>query len=314
MTNIQLKTPVAFFIFNRPDTTELVFNEIAKVRPTKLLVVADGPRPSRAEDAENCAAARKIIERIDWDCEILTNYAEDNLGCKVRVSSGLNWVFEQVEEAIILEDDCLPHPSFFAFCEEMLERYRHDDRVSQIGGCNFQQGRLPEPYSYYYSIYHHIWGWASWRRAWRDYDIEMRMWPAFRDENWLQNLLPTKRSLKRWTDVFQAVYEGRIDTWDYQWVYSSWVKGRLAITPTSNLVSNIGFRPDATHTTQKTHEAEIPTERMPFPLRHPPFFMRNTQADLHTQTNIIDTPLLKRVAILPFRAFMFVRRRLLPLH
>lgn len=161
MYDFQLKTPVAFLIFNRPDTTRRVFAEIAKARPPKLLVVADGPRADHPDDVEKCAAVRAIIDGIDWDCKVLTNYSDINLGCKRRVSSGLDWVFDTVEEAIILEDDCLPHPAFFRFCEEMLNKYRDDKRIAMISGDNFQFGRKRTEYSYYFSRYPHIWGWAS---------------------------------------------------------------------------------------------------------------------------------------------------------
>src|SRR5512139_3287315 len=176
MSDWQLKTPVAFIIFNRPDTAERVFAEIAKARPPKLLVVADGPRANRSGEAEKCAATRAIIDRVDWDCEVLTNFSDTNLGCKNRVSSGIDWVFEQVPEAIILEDDCLPHPTFFRFCEELLERYRDDERIGMISGDNFQLGQKRTDASYYFSRYNHIWGWASWRRAWRHYDREASAW------------------------------------------------------------------------------------------------------------------------------------------
>ena len=120
MKNWQLNTPVAFLIFNRPHTTQRVFAEIAKARPPKLLVVADGPRNDRPGEAELCAQTRAIIDQVDWDCEVLTHYADKNMGCKKRIASGIDWVFTQVEEAIILEDDCLPEASFFQFCEENL--------------------------------------------------------------------------------------------------------------------------------------------------------------------------------------------------
>lgn len=295
MRDWQLETPVAFLIFNRPDTTERVFTEIARARPPKLLVIADGPRSDRPGEAELCAQTRRIIERVDWECEVLTDFSEQNLGCRARVSSGLSWVFEQVEEAIILEDDCLPHPSFFRYCEEMLARYRDDERIGQISGCNFQHHRQPSKYSYYYSIYNHIWGWASWRRAWQGYDLKMRDWPAMRDEEWLRHLLPSSRAVRLWEETFQNVYEGKVDTWDYQWTFSCWAQGRLTVLPTVNLISNIGFGEGATHTTQVSDLANMPTEEMTFPLHHPPFLLRDTDADLHTQTQVLDTSLYRRV-------------------
>src|SRR3989344_7840291 len=174
MSDFKLTTPVAFLLFNRPETTARVFAASARAKPPNLLVVADGPRANRPGEAELCAAARAVIEKVDWDCEVVTHFSEVNLGCKCRMSSGVDWVFQTVPEAILLEDDCLPHPSFFRFCEEMLEGYRNDERISMIGGTNFQKGRERSPDSYYFSRYTHIWGWASWRRAWQKiYDVEM---------------------------------------------------------------------------------------------------------------------------------------------
>ena len=184
--------PVAFLIFNRPELTRKVFASIAQARPSKLLVVADGPREDVSDDEENCSEARATIDRIDWDCEVLTNYSSVNMGCRARISTGLEWVFKNVEEAIILEDDCIPHPTFFRFCKELLARYRDDQRVMMISGNNFQMGRKWTPCSYYFSRFFHCWGWATWRRAWKHYDIDMGLWPALEDGSWLLHVLGDK--------------------------------------------------------------------------------------------------------------------------
>jgi hypothetical protein len=191
MNSGSIKTPVAFIIFNRPQTTEAVFAEIARARPRQLLVIADGARTDHPDDSEKCSAARAVINRVNWDCDVSTNYAETNLGCKQRVSSGLDWVFGLVEKAIILEDDCLPEPTFFHFCQELLERYCDDWRVMHISGDNFQLGHRRSSDSYYFSRYSHVWGWATWQRAWKFYDVEMKLWPDFRDRNWLRIYLKT---------------------------------------------------------------------------------------------------------------------------
>ncbi|MCA1990568.1 MAG: class I SAM-dependent methyltransferase [Coleofasciculus sp. S288] len=281
-TKWHLKTPVCLMIFKRPDTTAKVFEAIRQAKPPKLLVVADGPRADRPGEAEKCAAARAIIDHVDWDCEVLTNYSDINLGCRKRVSSGLNWVFELVEEAIVLEDDCLPHPTFFRFCEELLERYRHDDRVMAISGNNFQLGQKRTEYSYYFSIYNHIWGWASWRRAWQLYELEMKRWPKFRDSNLLENILQDHQAVAHWSRIFQSGFEG-FDTWDFAWTFTCWNHNGLSILPNINLVSNIGFGPEATHTKGESQFANLPTEAMSFPLRHPPLVTRDIQADNLTE-------------------------------
>jgi hypothetical protein len=296
MPEFQLTSPVALIIFNRPDTTERVFAEIAKVKPPKLLVVSDGPRGNRPGEAEKVAAARAIIKRVDWSCEVLTNFSEVNLGCKLRPSSGLDWVFEQVEEAIILEDDCLPDPSFFRFCQELLERYRHDQRIGMISGDNFQFGRRRNADSYYFSKYIHIWGWATWRDRWSgSYDVTMAKWPRIRDEGWLADMVGNTREAAYWKRIFEHVYRGEIDAWDYQWLFANWVEGRMSILPTVNLISNIGFDKNATHTTGVSDLANLARNPIVFPLTHPAGVFRNIQADQFSEHTCFRVPLMKRV-------------------
>jgi glycosyltransferase involved in cell wall biosynthesis/tetratricopeptide (TPR) repeat protein len=276
-----LKTPVCFMIFNRPDTTQRVFDAIRQAKPRKLLVVADAQRLNKPGEAEKCAETRAIINQVDWDCEVLTNYADVNMGCKKRCSSGLKWVFNTVEEAIILEDDCLPHPSFFRFCEELLERYRDDERVAMISGDNFQLGNNQTENSYYFSRYPHLWGWAAWRRSFlRHYDVNMNLWPEIRDSQYLMHYLQDASAIQYWTSVFEQTYRGMIDTWDYQWTFAMWANNGLAILPGVNLISNIGFSPDATHTVNSdSWQSELPVEEMVFPLRHPVQIERHIAAD-----------------------------------
>lgn len=291
-----MSTPVALIIFNRPDVTERVVERIAAARPSQLLVVADGPRAERTGERELCAATRAIVERIDWDCQVFTNYADANMGCKRRVSSGIDWVFEQVESAIFLEDDCLPHPSFFPYCEELLERHRDDERVMMISGDNFQQSTAKYNYSYYYSRYVHIWGWASWRRAWRGYDVDMSLWPIVRANGVLEDVLGDSRAASAWREIFDAVYADQIDTWDYQWVFACWMQHGLSILPSVNLVSNIGFGAAATHTTAESPLAERAVEAMHFPLCHPPYMVRDSRADSYTQTRVFGSTRLLDIA------------------
>lgn len=296
MSDFKLTTPVAFIIFNRPDTTERVFAEIANARPPKLLVVGDGPRSTRPGEADRVAATRAIIDKVDWPCEVLTNYSDVNLGCKRRVSSGIDWVFENVEEAIILEDDCLPDSSFFRFCEEMLERYRHDQRIGMISGDNFQFGRRYGGDSYYFSKYVHIWGWATWRDRWRgSYDVYMARWPLVRDNGRLQDLVLDEDEADYWAAIFERVHQGEIDTWDYQWVFANWVEGRLSVLPSVNLISNIGFGVDATHTTSVSPLSDLPTEAMQFPLLHPGLRARSGSADRFSDRVCFRLPLWKRI-------------------
>lgn len=281
---MSLKTPLLLLIFNRPDTTQRVFAEIRKARPKKLFISSDGARKNREGEYEKCQAARDVIKQVDWDCQVFTNFRDKNLGCKVAVSSGIEWFFENVEEGIILEDDTLPHPTFFRFCEELLEKYRDDERVSIISGDNFQFGRRRNSYSYYFSRYHHIWGWASWRRFWKSYDVDMKLWPEIRDGGWLNDLLGgEKASVEFWMRAFEGVYQGKVDTWDYQLTFAAWVQGCLSIISNVNLISNIGYGPDATRTTGESKFANMKTEAIAFPLLHPRYILRDSGADRITE-------------------------------
>jgi hypothetical protein len=294
ITEFELTTPVAFLIFNRPDTTARVFSEIAKVKPKKLLIIADGPRANRPGEASKCAETRRIVEQINWDCELITNFSDVNLGCKARIASGISWVFEQVEEAIFLEDDCLPEPTFFRFCEEMLERYRTNERISMVSGGNLQFGRARGASSYYFSRYTHIWGWASWRRAWNHYDRDIKGWPVFRDEGWLEQIFHSPAEQRYWRDSFQAVYDGVLDTWDCSWTFAALKRNMLQVVPNVNLISNIGFGPNATHTHEVGVHSEMPIAPIAFPLIHPNFVLANSAADEFISSDQIAPSFLKR--------------------
>jgi len=299
MSQWQLKTPVAFFIFNRPDTTARVFEAIRRAAPARLLIVADGPRPERVGEAERCAAAREVVSRVDWPCEVSTDFSDENLGCRRRVTSGLDWVFRSVEEAIILEDDCLPEQSFFRFCQELLERYRSEERIMMISGDNFLSGEGTRRDSYYFSRYPHIWGWATWRRVWERYDPDMKLWPKVRGDGWVERLFPQRRLARYWREAFAAVHSGALDTWDHQFTFCCLMQDGLCIMPEANLVSNLGFGADATHTKAACRLAELPTEPIGFPLRHPSRIERDVPADRATekeQHNPVD--LLQKLRLL----------------
>lgn len=274
--------PIIFIIFNRPDTTRRVFETIRAARPERLLVVADGPRADREGEPERCAAARAITEEIDWPCEVERNYSETNLGCRMRVATGITWAFEQVEEAIVLEDDTVPHPSFFRYCTELLEYYRDDERVMVISGDNFQDGQWRGDGSYYFSKYGHIWGWATWRRAWSHYDVEMRAWPTFRMTKTFRDYCGTEKERQFWTRILDQAYTGEIDTWDYALTLARMVENGVGILPNINLVSNIGFGPEATHTTNSIDNRSNMAVSDIVKLHHPSMTSVDTKADLYT--------------------------------
>ncbi|HBE19437.1 MAG TPA: hemolytic protein HlpA-like protein [Cyanobacteria bacterium UBA11367] len=300
---MSLVTPVALFIFNRPDLTEIVFEQIRSAKPKKLLVVADGPR--FPQEAEKCEKARKIIERVDWHCEVLTNFSEKNIGCGIRVSTGLDWVFSEVEEAIILEDDCLPTASFFYFCQTLLEYYKHDQRIMHISGNNFQLGKSRTEYSYYFSRYPHSWGWASWRRAWKYFDQGMKNYTDFKKANVIKLICENPYEQNYWTSIFDRMFEGVSDTWDYQWFYACLAQNGLSILPNSNLVSNIGFRSDATHTCGESPWERLPTSDI-WEIEHPPFIIRHREADDYTFDYLFGGKFMKENDRLPAK----IRKRL----
>jgi hypothetical protein len=273
-----LKTPVALILYNRPHLTEAVFSAIAKAQPSQLFLVADGPKcPS---DLERCHQARSVVKRVDWPCAIKTNFSEQNLGCRERIVSGLNWVFSEVDQAIVLEDDCVPHSCFFRFCETLLDKYRHDDRVMEIGGGNYQFGKVTDTNSYYFSKYAHTNGWATWRRAWRHFDESISAWPHLKESGEWKLLCDDAKERQYWTSIYDAIFEGELKTsWDYQWQLARWRHGGLAAVPRLNLVSNIGFGSGATHTRWKWSSiADLPTYDLG-QIRHPESITTNQQAD-----------------------------------
>lgn len=280
-----LETPVALTFFKRPETTERVFRAIARAKPRKLFLIADGPRPDRPGEAEACAATREVVSRIDWDCEVVRNYSDVNLGCGLRPATGITWLFEQVEEAIILEDDCVPDPTFFRYCEELLRHYRDDERVMIVSGTNNLMGRMTTPYSYWLSRIPHCGAWATWRRAWRHFDMKMTFWPKLRETNFLREILGDEEAAAFFSRVFDRALERaddpRIDFWDYQWLFACWAQNGFTIVPAVNIVSNIGFGDHGTHHKDPDHPyANLPTTPMEFPLRHPPHLVRHVEVDL----------------------------------
>ncbi len=275
------KTPVVFIIFRRPDVTRQVFEAIREARPPKLFVIADGPR--NADDEELCRQTRAITEQVDWDCEVFRDYSESNLGLRARISSGLDRAFERVEEAIVLEDDCLPHPSFFTYCDELLERYRDDDRIWCVSGSNFQQGQRRGDGSYYFSNYNDCWGWASWRRAWKHYDHNMDGWPAFRDGRYLEGLLDDPLEVSYWHGIFETLCtEGTPNSWAYIWTLTCWMNRGLTALPNVNLVANLGFGDECTNTKGSGGWLAARSGEEMGALTHPSFIARDREADQYT--------------------------------
>lgn len=274
-----LKTPVLFLVFNRPDTTKQVFEAIRKAKPPRLYVAADGPRANKPGEDEKVKAVRNyVINNVDWDCEVKTLFRDKNLGCKYAVSGTITWFFENEEMGIILEDDCLPSQSFFWFCEELLERYKDDERIGMISGDNFQKGIKRGEADYYFSVYNHIWGWASWANRWKNYDVNLN---HIKDSSFIDEIFENKQTKNYWKAIFNDMKQHKIDTWDYQWTFTLWNNKQLTILPNTNMIENIGFGADATHTTAESEFANLKAYELELKT-HPKDVKRDLEADKFT--------------------------------
>ncbi len=244
----QLNTPILFLIFNRVDTTKQVFAKIREIKPKYLFVASDGARENIKGEKELVEETRKIITTIDWDCEVKELFRERNIGCGLALSGAIDWFFENVEAGIILEDDCVPDLSFFSFCETMLDKYKNESRIMHIAGSNFQFGKKRGDGSYYYSSFANIWGWATWRRAWKYFQYDTNFIDDFISKDKLKFYNKNFIERKYWYQKIKKIHNHEVDTWDYQWLFSIWNNGGMSVIPNSNLIENIGFGEGATHT------------------------------------------------------------------
>jgi hypothetical protein len=274
-----MNTPILFLIFNREDTTRQVFEAIKKQKPKYLYVAADGARKDKPNEAEKCQKVRDIVlKNIEWDCELKTLFRDENLGCKIAVSSALTWFFDNVQQGIILEDDCLPDLSFFPYCEELLERYKDDSRIGCINGTVHHSSKVNMTTSYDFCRSAHIWGWASWRRVWKNYDVNFDFWnkyPKKRNDLFLN--LKEKIYFSSW---IPDILNGKINTWDMQFDFLLRTQDQLSLSPSVNMVTNLGIgHTNSTNTTDKNKKAVSNLRAMSFPLRHPDYVMSNQSID-----------------------------------
>ena len=282
LTDEPLTTPVLFLIYNRPEITLRVFNEIKKAKPSSLFVSADGPRQEKPRDAELCRLTREIINQVDWNCKVHTNFHHENVGLKNAVSSGINWFFESVVSGIILEDDCLPSQSFFWFCQQLLRRYHDDNRIMQISGSNFLFGKKVTEASYCFAKLNDIQGWATWKRAWDFYDIQMKSYPKFKEQGQINNYLDD-REMQEWLmSYFEQDYKlscGHKGLWSSQWSYAMSAQNGLTIVPSKNLVLPIGFTSEATHGGESFQLYTTVDLQEMNEIVHPIFILPNKQMD-----------------------------------
>ena len=288
-------TAVLMIVFNRPDLTRKVFERIREAQPRRLYVEADGPRAGRPDDLESTKETRAIVELVDWDCEVKTLFREQNLGVRTAIKTGLDWFFEQEPEGIVLEDDCVPEPTFFRFAAELLDRYRDDERVATITGSNLLLESREFQDSYYFTRYLFVWGWAGWRRTWNQFDLDISSWPRFRDEGRLRRVFPVARSLKYWTWVFDRTHAGKFNSWAYPFFYSQLIRNQMSIVPARNLISNLGWGSESTHTSNKNPEMGTATFPMQFPLQHPPFMVPDEAADQFVEDLVFAKPLHRKI-------------------
>lgn len=279
--------PILVIAFNRPLHAARILDAIREGKPDRIYIAIDGPRAGNSNDVKAVEDTKEVFEGINWPCEVFKLYREVNLGCKTAVSGAITWFFSHEESGIILEDDCLPSKDFFAYCEDMLIRYKDEQTVMHINGVNYQDGRQRGSADYYFSKVCHVWGWATWRRAWQLYDIELSGLEQFFNDDLYKSILNYKTGRAFWEPAFINTKKGLVDTWDYQWVFSVWKNNGLVIAPNYNLISNIGFDALATHT--KSFDKKV-SERafqvMPTTRTYTDILVPNFKADLYSFTTM----------------------------
>jgi hypothetical protein len=283
------ETPILLIIFNRPDETERVFNVIRKQKPRQFFVAADGPRAGVVEDITKCKAAREKI-KVTWECDFQSLYHEENLGCGLGPSDAISWFFSHVDKGIILEDDCMPHADFFQYCSDLLNLYELNEKIFFIGGTNFQKGKLRGKASYYFSAGNQgTWGWATWKRSWEEFNYFLSDIEEDKFKDTILQYFHNRHQINYWINIFREVKRSQLNNscWDYQFYFSGWMKGKFAIIPNKNLVTNIGFGDSSTHKFDLNSNL-INQETYPIlPLHHPSTIELNRKADFYLHKKFI---------------------------
>ena len=296
------KTPILLLVYNRSQYLKKLLNILQKIKAQNIYVSFDGPKKDK-KDIFKCKKVIEKIDKINWKCNLKKNYLNKNYGCKVGVSKGLEWFFSKVNYGIIIEDDCIPSIDFFTFCEWSLKKYKNDKRVGGITGNNFLKNKINFKESYYFSKYAHCWGWATWRRTWRNYDKNIKFWNEFKSSTNWKYLFQNDNERKYWEKIFNNVSNNTLDSWAYPWMLCIWKNKQLIITPKKNLVSNIGFSEDATHTVSKFHNFNYKV----FRLKKPYVFTKNIEVDKKADDYVFQNHYKGQNYLWPNRIFYLIK-------
>ena len=274
-----MKSPVLLIIFKREDTTRRVFNRIREAQPPRLYIAADGPRADREGEREACERTRQVVANVDWPCEVHHLYRDQNMGCGRGMSSAISWFFEHEEQGIIIEDDILPHIDFFRYCDEMLDRYKNDERIQMVAGCNYFYDGYESTEPYYLSTFACIWGWATWRRVWSTYSFDVNELSTEDIRRKIMLSMPQGAD-SYFLQVYDQMCHHLIDTWDYQFVLNQIYYNRYSISPFTNMIENIGMGDiNATHTTAENLMVANHKGRSPYPFEHPAIVSPSAEVD-----------------------------------
>lgn len=273
------KTPLLIIVFNRPELTKKLIESLEAVKPKNIFVVADGAREGNKNDKALCREVRELFDNLNWSCNVTRKFRNKNLGCAKSVSQGITWFFERNEMGIILEDDCIADPSFFTFSETLLHHYKYHEDIFHISGNNFQFGKTRGKADYYFSVFNHIWGWATWKRAWDKFEFDIEMNNVYE----MRSFIDSEPIFQYFSRQFEAAINGKIDSWGFRWTFACWKNKGLSILPNKNLVTNIGFGPNATHTHQiNSLQNNLPIHSMNTALTHPKIIKADKKADLYS--------------------------------
>ena len=276
--------PILLLVFNRPKNIKKIIKVLEKIKPTKIYISSDGPRKNNLYDEILCRKTKDNLLKIRWKCSIKKKYLISNQGCRKAVSNGISWFFKNENHGIILEDDCIPNLDFFKFCSINLKKYENSKKIGTITGNNFQK-KTNIKETYYYSKYPHCWGWATWRRSWKIYNKKISFWPYYKNTNKWKNFFSSSIEQRYWTKIFNQIYKRKIDSWAYPWSLCLWKNNLLTITPSMNLVKNIGFGKGATHTTSKQDDQKYKLNKLPKKWQIPKNVHQNTLADEYVFKN-----------------------------